>query len=140
MQEDPPRGDVRNDVLQGESDGSQLSDNKHATQKPEMISGVFLGIIFVVITFNLDLNSVCQKKGHSCKAVDRFFSVLTMWNERPQNDYMWSTEKEIHKSAGNIQARLCLASCLVKYVEKAINKMKNGTGRLKNRSSTMLEC
>ena len=73
MQEDPGRGEVRNDVLQGESDGSQLSDNERVTHKSEMISEVFLGIIFVVITFNLDLKSIRQKKCHSFKAVDRSF-------------------------------------------------------------------
>ena len=63
MQNHPARGEVRNDVLQGESDGPQISDNKRVTQKREIISGVFLGIIFIVITFNLDLNSICQKEG-----------------------------------------------------------------------------
>ena len=38
MQDHPARGEVHNDVLQGESDGSQLSDNKRVTQKPEMPS------------------------------------------------------------------------------------------------------
>ena len=112
MQDHPARGEVRNDVLQGESDGSQLSDNKHVTQKREMISGVFLGIIFIVITFNLDWNSFCQKKGHSFKAVDRFFPVLTILNERPQNDFMWSGD----------QAQLCMARFLVEYVEKQSTK------------------
>ena len=73
MQDHPARGKVRNDVLQGESDGSQLSDNKRATQKPEMISGIFLGITFVVIRIDQVFNTICQKKGHSFKAVDRFF-------------------------------------------------------------------
>ena len=83
----------RGDVLQGESDGSQLADNKRATQKPEMISGVFLGIIFIVITFNRDLNSSCQKKCHSFKSVD-------------------------------IQARQCMARCLVEYVESSSTRRK----------------
>ena len=82
VQEDPAREEVRNDVLQGER------DNKRVTQKPEIISGVLLGKFFVVITFDLDLNSSCQKKGHSLKAVDRSFPLLTIMNERPQNDYI----------------------------------------------------
>ena len=85
---------VRNDVLQGESDGSQLSDNKRVTQKPEMISGIFLGITFIVIRINLVFNTICQKKGHSFKAVDRFFPVRTILSERPQNHYMWSRERD----------------------------------------------
>ena len=86
---------VRNDVLQGESDGSQLSDNKRVTQKPEMISGIFLGITFIVIRINLVFNTICQKKGHSFKAVDRFFPVRTILSERPQNHYMCGLVKEI---------------------------------------------
>ena len=140
VQEDPARGEVRNDVLQGESDGSQLSDNKRVTQKSEMISGVFLGIIFIVITFNLDLKSICQKKCHSFKAVDRGFpSSHNIERKASKIDYIVVQRKNIDKSAGNIQSRLRMADFLVEKVEKQINKMKNGTGRMKRRSPTVLE-
>ena len=56
MQAHPARGEEHTDLLQGESDGSQLSDQQLMTQKPEMISGVFLGTLFIVMTFNQEVN------------------------------------------------------------------------------------
>ena len=45
--------------------GLHFQTNKRMTQTPEMISGVFLGTIFIVITFKKELNSTCRKKGPS---------------------------------------------------------------------------
>ena len=42
-----------------------IQTNKRMTLKPEMISGVFLGTTFIVITVNQELHSSCRKKGHS---------------------------------------------------------------------------
>ena len=45
--------------------GLNHQTNKRRTLKPETISGVFLGTVFIVITFNQELNSLCQKRDHS---------------------------------------------------------------------------
>ena len=58
IQEHPARGEQHNDILRGESDGSQPSDQKTDDCEPEWISGVCLGITFIVITFNPELNSM----------------------------------------------------------------------------------
>ena len=45
--------------------GLNHQSNKRMTLKPEMISGVFLGIIFIVIAFNQGSNFTCQTNGHA---------------------------------------------------------------------------
>ena len=42
--------------------GLNHQTNKRMTLKPEMISGVFLGIIFIVITLNSKYVSMCLKR------------------------------------------------------------------------------
>ena len=45
--------------------GLKHQTNKRMTLKLETVSVVFLEIIFIVITFNQELNSTCQKRDHS---------------------------------------------------------------------------
>ena len=63
IRDHPARGEEYNDVLQGESDGSQPldTDDGEARNYFWTIAGNF----FIVITLNQELNSMCRLKNHS---------------------------------------------------------------------------
>ena len=58
-----------------------LNRQTRTTVKPEMIFGPSLGIIFIVITLNQELNSMCRLKNHS----QYHSSALTLSSGRMQH-------------------------------------------------------
>ena len=52
---------------------------RRMTLKPDTISGVLLGITFIVFTFNQELKSTFQKQGHSPKQL-KYIDVVRRTN------------------------------------------------------------
>ena len=50
-------------LLKESRTGLTCQTNEQTTPKSDMVFGVFLGIMFIVITFNQEFKSTCLKKG-----------------------------------------------------------------------------